>query len=41
MTDLETISMHPAPADKRIQKCLHKNLREKGGGGGVVYLTIF
>lgn len=38
MTDLETISMHPAPADKRIQKCLHKNLRGRGGG---MYLTIF
>lgn len=37
MTDLETLSMHPAPKDKRIQKCLHKNLRE----GGEMYLTIF
>lgn len=33
MTDLETISMHPALTDKRIQKCLHENLRERGGGG--------
>lgn len=31
MTDLETISMHPASTDKRIQKCLHENLRERGG----------
>lgn len=37
MTDLETISMHPASTDKRIQKCLHENLRERGGGD----VTIF